>query len=122
MTEELMRTYSSFLVRCWLTQDSSQGEHSVLQIEHIQTGASVKAASLTEVEPWILEACRAINHPARPYEDISRLRDKGVKVFALAEDLEERGISEGNSLGGVQIIRSGEVAALMKDYEQVWHW
>ena len=53
-----MRVYSSFLVRCWITEDESQGEQSVLQIEHIQTGASVRAATLTEVEPWILAACR----------------------------------------------------------------
>jgi len=64
----------------------------------------------------------SINHPARPNEDISRLREKGMKIFALVEDLEERGISEGNRLGGVQLMRSGDVAALMDEYEQVWHW
>jgi predicted peroxiredoxin len=63
-----------------------------------------------------------LNHPAQPNEDIARLQGKGVKLFALADDLEERGISEGNCLGGVQMIRSGEVAGLMDDYEQVWHW
>ena len=64
----------------------------------------------------------SINHPARPYEDIARLRSKGVKVFALADDLEERGIREANCIDGVQMIRSGDVAALMNDYAQVWHW
>jgi len=63
-----------------------------------------------------------VNHPARPNEDIGRLREKGVKVFALADDLEERGISEGNCIGGVQMIESREVAGLMDDYEQIWHW
>jgi len=63
-----------------------------------------------------------VNHPARPNEDIGRLREKGVKVFAVADDLEERGISEGNCIGGVQMIESREVAGLMDDYEQIWHW
>ena len=63
-----------------------------------------------------------VNHPAQPNEDIARLQGKGVKLFALADDLEERGISEGNCLGGVQMIRSGEVADLMDGYEQIWHW
>src|SRR6266550_5610335 len=61
-----------------------------------------------------------VNHPARPNEDIGRLREKGVKVFALADDLEERGISEGNCIGGVQMIESREVAGMMDDYEQIW--
>ena len=77
----------------------------------------------------VLQACPplkvgslGVNHPARPNEDIRRLREKGVKVFALADDLTERGISEGNCISGAQIIRRTDVAGLMDDYEQVWHW
>jgi hypothetical protein len=51
--------YSSFLVRCWLTEDALQGKQSVLQVEHIQTGASTRAQSFAEVEPWIFETCRS---------------------------------------------------------------
>ena len=64
----------------------------------------------------------AVNNPARPNEDIGRLRAKGVKVFALADDLEDRGIREGNCINGVQMIRGADVAGLMDDYAQVWHW
>ena len=63
-----------------------------------------------------------INHPARPNEDISRLREKGVNVFALADDLEERGIYEVNCIGGVKMIRGSDLAGLLDEYEQVWHW
>src|SRR5947207_12573270 len=54
-----------------------------------------------------------VNHPARPNDDIRRLREKGVKVFALADDLEERGIPEGKCIGGAQMIGRKDVAALM---------
>jgi sulfur transfer complex TusBCD TusB component (DsrH family) len=63
-----------------------------------------------------------INHPARPNEDLGRLRDKGVKIFALANDLEERGIDHGNCVSGVQMIRRSDLVGLMDAYEQVWHW
>jgi len=63
-----------------------------------------------------------INHPARPNEDLSSLHKKGVKIFALVDDLAERGISEGNCIGGVQMIRRSDVGGLLDDYEQVWHW
>ena len=63
-----------------------------------------------------------INHPAQPNVDLDRLRAKGVKVFALSEDLEERGLHERNCISGAQMIRRKDIAGLMDDYEQVWHW
>lgn len=63
-----------------------------------------------------------INHPARPVEDISKLREKGVKIFALLEDLEVRGIDGKDCLSGVQLLRKSDLSGLFEDYEQVWHW
>ena len=63
-----------------------------------------------------------INHPARPNEDIKRLQDKGVMVFAVRDDLEERGMDLSNCLAGVQLIRRSDIALLLDDYDQVWHW
>ncbi len=63
-----------------------------------------------------------INHPARPAEDIKRLQEKGVKVFAVRGDLEARGIGGEDCIKGVQIIQGSDIAGLMEDYEQVWHW
>jgi hypothetical protein len=64
----------------------------------------------------------AIKHPARPNEDIKRLQDKGVTVFAIRDDLEKRGVNPSNCIDGVELIRRGDVALLMDDYDQVWHW
>ena len=64
----------------------------------------------------------AIKHPARPNEDIKRLQDKGVTVFAVRDDLEERGVNLSNCLPGVELIRRSDVALLMDDYDQVWQW
>ena len=62
-----------------------------------------------------------INHPARPVEDILKLQEKGVQVFAIRDDLEERGIGSDDCLG-VQMISRSDIAGLLEDYEQVWHW
>jgi hypothetical protein len=63
-----------------------------------------------------------INHPARPNEDLTRLQDKGVTVFAVREDIEDRGVNFSNCLAGVKFIRRSDIALLMDDYDQVWHW
>ena len=63
-----------------------------------------------------------IDHPARPNEDIKRLQDKGVTVFAVRDDLEERGINIAKCLAVVELIRRNDIALLLDDYDQVWHW
>jgi hypothetical protein len=67
--EELMRFYSSFLVRCWFTEDALGGDRPVLQIEHIQSGGHTRVASLTEAEEWILAAAEANRNKAVPEEE-----------------------------------------------------
>ena len=64
----------------------------------------------------------AVEHPARPNEDIKRLLEKGVAVFAVRDDLEERGLDPSNCVSGVKLIRRNDVALLLDDYHQVWHW
>jgi hypothetical protein len=72
--------------------------------------------------PRVKIGTTGINHPARPNEDIKKLQDKGVPVFAIREDLEERGLNLSNCLPGVQFIRRHDIALLMDDYDQAWHW
>jgi hypothetical protein len=54
-----MKHYSSFLVRWWFTREESANERTVLQVEHIQSGASTRAASLSEAENWMRETGRS---------------------------------------------------------------
>jgi hypothetical protein len=63
-----------------------------------------------------------VEHPARPNEDIKRLIEKGVTVFAVRDDLEDRGLDPANCIAGVKMIRRHDVALLFDDYNQVWHW
>ena len=64
----------------------------------------------------------SINHPARPNSDIAKLREKGVNIFVLQPDLEERGIDAQACIGDVQMIGRSDVAGLFEGHDQVWHW
>lgn len=72
--------------------------------------------------PRVKIGTTGIHHPARPNEDIKRLQDKGVTVFAVRDDLEERGVNVSKCLPGVELIRRNDIALLLDDYDQVWHW
>ena len=63
-----------------------------------------------------------VNHPARPCEDIRKLREKGVEVYAVLEDLEERGLDRRDCVEGVGLIGRAEVASLFEGHDQIWHW
>ncbi len=64
----------------------------------------------------------AINHPASPTQDISKLRENGVNVFGVIDDLKERGIDPAKCSEGIHLIPQSGIAALLDDYDQVWHW
>jgi hypothetical protein len=64
----------------------------------------------------------SINHPARPNEDLLRLRQQGARVFAITEDVEERGIERGQCISGVEMIHQRDLAGLLEEYDQIWHW
>jgi sulfur relay protein TusB/DsrH len=63
-----------------------------------------------------------INHPARPSEDLRKLQEQSVKVFAVQDDLEVRGINSEDCIEGVQMIQGNDMAELFEDYAQIWHW
>jgi len=63
-----------------------------------------------------------INHPACPSEDVRKLREKGVDVYVVEDDLAERGIARDNCIGDVQTIAARDVAGLMDKHDQIWHW
>jgi sulfur relay protein TusB/DsrH len=72
--------------------------------------------------PALIIGKTGIHHPARPADDLDRLLKRGVKVFALSEDLEERGINTADCLPDVRMIKMNALAELLEEYDQVWHW
>ena len=64
----------------------------------------------------------SIKHPAKPPEDIAKLYDKGVTIYAIEEDVAERGIDLENCIAGIQMVRGDAVAGIFDAHDQIWHW
>lgn len=60
--------------------------------------------------------------PADITQDLSRLTGKGVPVYVLREDLEERGLGALPLQTGVEIINRDALASLYGSVDQVWNW
>jgi hypothetical protein len=50
-----MKSYSSFLVRCWVIREEAE-EKLVFDIEHIQKGEHLRAATPEAAMEWIIAA------------------------------------------------------------------
>lgn len=60
--------------------------------------------------------------PPRIEDDLARIMGKGIAVFAIADDLAERGLSDCAMVTGARRVSRGDVARLMDGYDQVWRW
>ncbi len=63
-----------------------------------------------------------IAHPAQPNDDLAKLQAKGAKVYVVQEDLDERGIATQQCVTDAQPIGRAEIADLLEQHDQVWHW
>lgn len=63
-----------------------------------------------------------MGHPPSIDEDLKKMIAKGVPVYAVREDAEERGISTGDMVPEVQLISRGDVARLFIEAKRIFAW
>ncbi len=64
----------------------------------------------------------AQTQPPRISDDVANLINRGASVFIVEEDLAERGIGASELVQGLKPIPRAGTAALIEDYDAVWHW
>lgn len=72
--------------------------------------------------PPLTIGAMTIGHTARPNDDLAKLEAKGAKVFVVQEDLDERGIDKQRCVATAQPLRRADIADLLEEHDQIWHW
>jgi len=63
-----------------------------------------------------------LGNPPRIDDDLRRLAEKGVTLFAVREDARDRGLDPGRVIGGIEFIARADVPDLVEKYDRVWYW
>lgn len=64
----------------------------------------------------------ALSVPPTIDKDVEELIKKGVPVYVVREDLDDRGIRIADLVAGVEAISRQDVARLFDEHDQIWHW
>ena len=62
------------------------------------------------------------SQPSQLNQDLQQAIAQGITIYAVAEDLTVRGISDEKLLPGIQKISRLEMSNLFNNYDQVWTW
>ena len=75
-----------------------------------QDGTGIKIAGLTIQPGFLIET------------DLSSLKQSNIPVYAVSEDLEERGLKQGDLIAGVQFLSKKEMGKFVDQFDTVWNW
>ncbi len=62
------------------------------------------------------------SQPSQLNQDLQQAIAQGITIYAVAEDLTIRGISDEKLLPGIKKISRLEMSNLFNNYDQVWTW
>ena len=63
-----------------------------------------------------------MTHPPEIDKDVESMIQKGVPVYLVEEDARDRGLADGNLIGGIKKVSRRELPELIDRHDQVWHW
>lgn len=85
-------------------------------------GSMVNYASATQKPTAVSFGSWSQAHPADLARDLQRFQSDGGRVFALADDLSNRGLSASDLIADVDVIGAHEVAGLVAEFDMVSFW
>jgi len=85
-------------------------------------GNAVNYAVAAQGAPPLVFGARTQKNAPRLAEAVAGLIGKGIEVYAIREDMVERGLDDETLIDGLIAIRRAEMPSLFESHDQVWHW
>jgi len=86
------------------------------------TGNAVNYLVTTQKAQSLKFGKGGIPHPPKLDNDLKKLVDKGVPVFYVRDDVEERGINSAKLIGEAEGLSRGQLSKFIDQYDHIWHW
>ena len=103
----------------WFTQalKNAGGDMGVLL-----RGNAVNYAVAAQDPAGVVIGKLSIERPVYPHKDLLKMKQGGIPVHVVREDVETRGISLNSLVKDFELVSSSELPRLFSQYDQVWHW
>ena len=75
-----------------------------------------QSAPVLELGDWRQSHARDLS------AEVAALAAKGIPLYAVEEDLEERGLLDAALVGSLQVIARANLPRLFDEYPRVWKW
>ena len=85
-------------------------------------GNAVNYAVASQDPAGVVIGKLSIDRPVYPQKDLLKMKQAGIPVHVIREDVEERGISLESLVKDFELISGSELPNLFSQYDQVWHW
>jgi sulfur relay (sulfurtransferase) DsrF/TusC family protein len=108
-----------WLIQCMMKQAQSASENCM---DLLLTDHAVYYAYQTQRQPALRIGDWQQTQPADISRDIQNLKQAGVSVFIVYEDLWERGLDLAPVTEGIDVINRHELPQLFTRADQIWHW
>lgn len=61
-------------------------------------------------------------HPPEIDKDLGKMIQKGIPVYLVQEDAQERGLGDADLIPGIKKVSKKGLPELLDQFDQVWHW
>ena len=103
----------------WLTQ---MLKNSGADITVLLRGNAVNYAAMGQDASGLSFGDNPISNPPKIDSDLAAMIAKGIPVFVVKDDLQDRGLSDSDLIAGVRITERRSIPELLDRQDCVWHW
>ena len=104
----------------WMAHMLSKNEGTTTGL--VLRGSAVNYANKAQQSVGVTFGDWSQKHPADFPRDLARYQEDGGRIFVVKEDLEARGLGQGDLIEGAKLVERGALAGLVAEYDHVSFW